>query len=375
MNEPNSRTVRGFSILAQANQIKQMELHTFKVRSQSGNGQYVVTNGVGWDCTCPDRVYRQVECKHIFAVKFWSALRERIDKSDVFQLYKELIDPTICGFCGSTNIIKWGYRRNKTVKMPRFKCKSCGQTFVADEGFAKMRFDPKVVALALDLYFKGVSQRKIADHIGQFYGSKISQPAIYKWIRKYERIINGYVDQLEPDLSDVWNADEMMVKCGGKWVWLWNVMDAGTRFLLASQVSQKREVADARKPFQKAVEVAKAKPDIVVTDGLPAYIRAFKKEFFTLRNPRTKHIQNVGFRDKTNNNKIERLHGTIREREKVLRGLKREETPIVEGLRTYYNFIRPHQGLKGKTPAEASGIDLELGKNRWLSIIRKSVKK
>ena len=310
-------------------------------------------------------------CKHIFAIKFWLALKERIDKSDVFQLYREFVEPAICRFCGSTNIIKWGYRKNKNVKIPRFKCKNCGSTFVVSEGFAKMRFDPKIIALALDLYFKGISLRKISDHIKQFYGVKVGKSAIHKWLRKYCEIINDYASQLEPGLSDVWNADEMMVKCGGKWFWLWNVMDSGTRFLLASQISEKREIEDARKVFQEAKRGAKRKPSVVVTDGLPAYIQAFKKEFFTLKKPRTKHIRNVGFRDKTNNNLIERLHGTVRERDKVLRGRKREDT-IADGFRVYYNLIKPHMGLKGKTPAEEANIDLELGMNKWLSLIRKA---
>ena len=366
------RMMRGFAIVAQANQIKQAEVHTFKVRSQSGNGQYVVTNGFEWDCTCPDHVYREIVCKHIFAVKFWIALKEKIDSSDVFQLYQEFREASTCKFCDSVNIIKWGYRKNKTVKTPRFKCKDCGQSFVVDEGFAKMRFDPKIITLALDLYFKGVSLRKIGNHINQFYGLQISHMGVYKWLQKYGKIVNDYVNQLELELSEVWNTDEMKVKCGGKWVWLWNVMDSGTRFLLASQISGKREIMDARKVFQEAKKRGKTKPSTMITDGLPAYIKAFKKEFFTLRNPRTKHIRNVGFRDKTNNNRIERFHGTHRERDKVMRGLKRENSPIVDGFRVHYNFIRPHQSLKGKTPAEEAKIDLRLGKNKWLSLIKKS---
>lgn len=57
-----------------------------------------------------------------------------------------------------------------------------------------------------------------------------------------------------------------------------------------------------------------------------------------------------------------------------MRGMKSQETAeeLMEGFRTYYNFIRPHMSLDGKTPAEASGIDLELGENKWLSLIRKA---
>jgi len=60
----NSRKIRGFAILAQANTIRQVSANTFKVKSQSGNGEYVVTNGKEWDCTCLDHIHRLVECKH-----------------------------------------------------------------------------------------------------------------------------------------------------------------------------------------------------------------------------------------------------------------------------------------------------------------------
>jgi hypothetical protein len=35
-------------------------------------------------------------------------------------------------------------------------------------------------------------------------------------------------------------------------------------------------------------------------------------------------------------------------------------------------FIRPHMALKGKTPAEMTGINLQLGQNTWESLIRKA---
>jgi len=113
----------------------------------------------------------------------------------------------------------------------------------------------------------------------------------------------------------------------------------------------------------------------VTTDGLRSYQDAFKKEFFTLRNPRTKHIRSAGIRaSRRNNNNVERLNGTVRERNKVLRGLKREDTPITRGFQIYHNFIKPHQALNQKTPAQKAGINLNLEKNRWLSIIKQSVK-
>jgi hypothetical protein len=73
------------------------------------------------------------------------------------------------------------------------------------------------------------------------------------------------------------------------------------------------------------------------------------------------------------NNKMECLNGEIRQREKTMRGLKREDTPILKGYQIFHNYIREHEGLDGKTPAEACGIKVE-GKNKWLTLIRNASK-
>jgi hypothetical protein len=52
-----------------------------------------------------------------------------------------------------------------------------------------------------------------------------------------------------------------------------------------------------------------------------------------------------------------------------MRSLKREDSPVLEGMQIYHNFIRPHMGLGGKTPAEAAGIKVE-GENKWLTLIQ-----
>jgi len=190
-----------------------------------------------------------------------------------------------------------------------------------------------------------------------------------KAIHRHPREI---IERLIPEISGVLCADEMMVKVGGKWRWLWSIMDKETRFLLASHISAERRTQDARRLFQKAKKrIREQRVEEVITDGLRAYQRAFKKEFYTLRGPRTKHTRHIRLNGNPNNNLIERLQGTRRERDKVLRGMKIEDTPIVRGFDIYYNFIRPHMALNGKTPA--AGMELELGKNRWYGLIRKAV--
>jgi hypothetical protein len=74
-----------------------------------------------------------------------------------------------------------------------------------------------------------------------------------------------------------------------------------------------------------------------------------------------------------NNNKMERLNGEIRDREKTFRGLKREDTPIITGYQIFHNYFRTHEGLNGKTPAEASGVKIE-GNNKWITLIQNASK-
>ncbi|MDE1725616.1 MAG: hypothetical protein KGH76_06960, partial [Thaumarchaeota archaeon] len=56
-----------------------------------------------------------------------------------------------------------------------------------------------------------------------------------------------------------------------------------------------------------------------------------------------------------------------------MRGLKRDDSSIIDGYRIYHNFVRPHQGLDGKTPADIASITVE-GQNKWLTIIQNASK-
>jgi hypothetical protein len=95
--------------------------------------------------------------------------------------------------------------------------------------------------------------------------------------------------------------------------------------------------------------------------------RLARREF-----PDAVHVAGVGLQGRLNNNRMERYHGTLKERTKVMRALKTTDTSVLDGQRIYYNHIRPHQGLNGKTPAEVAGLDLNLGKNKWESLIKKA---
>jgi transposase-like protein len=218
--------------------------------------------------------------------------------------------------------------------------------------------------------------RSIVDHLKQFYNVEVSHVAVYKWIKKYVKLMKDYADQLVPRVSGIWHSDEMALNINGDYKWLWNVIDNESRFWLASQITEKREIADARNVLAQASSISQTRPMAVVTDGLRAYQDAISKEFFTLKTPRTQHVRIPNIRNRSNNNMVERLHGSIRQRNKVMRGLDEDSTAqtMMDGMRIYYNFIRPHMALDGKTPAQKAKIMNDARPENWLSMIKKATR-
>jgi len=193
-------------------------------------------------------------------------------------------------------------------------------------------------------------------------------------VKNYAKLISEYVYTLHPELGSTWIADEMCIKVRGEWMWLWTVMDMETRFIIAQIVSSDRMTEDAIRLFRRAMSIAKVRPRTIITDGLHAYEDAVRKVFWTLKRPRTVHERVVKWCGGASlyTNLIERLQGTIRERLKVLRGLKKENSPIINGYRIYYNFIRPHESLDGRTPSQMAELDFGHGEEAWMKLIIKS---
>jgi putative transposase len=159
----------------------------------------------------------------------------------------------------------------------------------------------------------------------------------------------------------------------GHYQWLWNVMDNSTKFWISGIVSQRREVADARNVFQDTKSKTNT-PKAIIHDRLHSYNEAFTREYFTNYNPRVKNIRSISVRNEGLNSVVERLNGTMRDREKVMRGMQTKETAqkIIEAMKIHYNYIREHSAL-GKTPAESCGIKIE-GENKMLTLIQNGIR-
>lgn len=366
LNIETPRQRRGKAIYESSNQIKRLGSETYRVKSQNGNGDYeVLKTEAGWMCSCPDHTYRRVQCKHIWAVEFSLALREEVKPRVTIQG----LDLQSCRFCGSEKIVKRGVRKNKYGDLQRYMCKDCGKKFSFNIGFEKMKATPQVITSAMQLYFTGTSYRNVAKFL-RLQGVKVSHVAVYKWVEKYVGLMESYLDGIKPNVGDTWRADEVWLKVKGEMKYLFALMDDETRFWIAQEVANSKFKHDARNLFRMGKEATGKNPKKIITDGLPAYHDAYKKEFWTQKKEtRAEHIRHIKIQGDMNNNMMERLNGEFRDREKVMRGVKKKDSPAITGYQIFHNYIREHEGLKGKTPAEACGIEIE-GENKWLTLIQ-----
>jgi putative transposase len=314
-------------------------------------------------------LYRGVKCKHIYAVEVSFELREQVKKEIIIQPITSLA----CSYCNSERIVKKAIRRNKYGSIQRYLCKDCGRRFSFNIGFEKMHVTPQMITSAMQLYFTGESFRNVKRFL-ELQGVKVSHVAVYKWIGKYVVLMEKYLQKITPNVSSAWRTDELYLKVRGDMKYLYALMDDETRFWIAQQILDTKYTANINPLFKKGRDIAGKRPNTLISDGAPNFNDAFKKEFYTKANPKTRHIKHIRLQGDHNNNKMERFNGEVRDREKVMRGLKKVNTPILSGYQIYHNYMRQHEGLDGKTPAEACGIQI-VGGNKWKTLIENATKR
>ncbi|HMK94662.1 MAG TPA: IS6 family transposase [Candidatus Limnocylindrales bacterium] len=365
MKLTSTREQRGKIIAQHEGQVKRIDDFLYVVKSQSNNGEYTVNKVDGeWICACPDNAYRHVACKHIHAVNFSQSLRAEV-KAKVISPITNTI--TECIYCGSTDLRKDGVRKNKTGTIQIFECKDCHKYMTFNLGFEHMKHNPQAITTAMQLYFSGESLRNTVEAL-KLLGIEVSHQTIYNWIKKYIGLMQNYLKNMKPNVSETWRADELYVKINGNMKYLFAMMDDETRFWIAQEVGQTKDKHDARQLFNHAKILMGKQPTELITDGLPSYSVASKEIF-----PETNHVREITLSGAIHNNKMERMNGEVRDREKTMRGLKIDDTAILQGYQLYHNYIRPHMALDGKTPSEVCGIMIE-GENKWKTLIQNASK-
>ncbi len=283
-----------------------------------------------------------------------------------FKAMNQALEQLNCKHCGSHYVVRFGHSKHRQ----RLLCRDCGHTFMDSNTLPGMKVSPEVTSASVGMFYEGMSLNAIRRQVQQQYGVYPSDSTVYEWIQRYTKIATADASKHKPDVGDVWVADETVIKVNGRNTWFWDIIDTKTRFLLSSHISDTRTIRDARILVEQASKRAGKTPKVIVTDKLASYIDGIELAF----GADTKHVKAKTLTSEPAKQLIERFHGSLKDRTKVMRGLKSKESAseILNGWLVWYNFMRPHESLDGKTPAEKSGIKFE-HRNR-LDIVKSSAK-
>jgi transposase-like protein len=260
-----------------------------------------------------------------------------------------------CKYCGSEGVVKYGSYKGA----PRYFCKVCKRKFKADDTLFHMKVSPDYISSALDMYYTGMSINDICEHFKTARGYHPSKSVVFGWIDKFTDLAVDHFRQYTPHVGSVWACDETVLRLDkNRKVWFWDIIDLETRYLIASRVSTTRTTEHARRLMEEAKRVTGITPEKIITDKLYAYWDGIELVF----GADTEHVRSSPFAKGDSTSRIERWHSVLKERTKVMKAFRNIETlmQFTDGFLVYYNYLKPHHSLGGRTPAEAAGIDYQV---------------
>lgn len=273
-----------------------------------------------------------------------------------------------CPHCKKQNTVKRGMSKTKNRgNQQRYLCKDCNKTFIADEGFWKMKNKDSIITMCVDMYLSNLSSRKMRNQLKRHFGITVSHVTILDWVRKYIIKVQNYIDKLKPQLSGNVYADETEVDCQNRKDVFWCSVDWDTRYINATLYASNSQNRKDAIEFMKRIGKDR-RPNYIQTDGLPFYPKVFKKVFYSrYKKNRVEHRVNVVRKTKKHNVRIETVFMKIKDRVKDFRGFKAVwSAPILlAGIVLQHNFIEQHT-TTGKQPCVLADLNLELQENRWV---------
>jgi len=290
------------------------------------------------------------------------------------------VNKICCPKCKSKNFKKNGKRKTENRGLiQRYQCKECNFRFTHDDGFFRMRNHPNKITLCLDLFYRGVSTRKVQEHLQAFYPKNSSHKSIYKWVVKYSEMIGKFTDKIKVSGGSEVQLDEMEYhrREEGKGLskdWFIDSIDVKTRYMVSAKYFKSRGQTELREVMRSVKIKTEGYVTTLTTDGYTAYEKIIKqvwgynktKRRYNIFHNKVTQLKGEGF-----NIYIERMHNSIRQRTENFRGFHgcvESAQAIMKGYEIFYNFIRKHQAIKCCPYELATDIKLE-NPNKWLELI------
>jgi transposase-like protein len=257
-----------------------------------------------------------------------------------------------CKVCGSPHTVRDGMIKGTQ----RWECRTCGRKFLDNDARPGMKTPFPQVQSAIRMYYGGMSLNTVCREIQQKHHNFPSVSTVYEWINRYSHQVQAEAINYHPEVGDTWVADEITVKISGKQIWVWDVIDTKTHFLLASQLSLNHNAKDPQTLIERAIEKAGKIPKIVVSDKLAMLIEEAKHGFETGNSDERRITFSV---NKQPTFDSERVHDALQRRVNLMSDLKNIDKAVefIGGWLIYYNYFRRQERLKGKTPADVANIE------------------
>jgi putative transposase len=214
----------------------------------------------------------------------------------------------------------------------------------------KMKTPARLIASAMGMYYGGMPLDAIQQQFRQDHNLDMSESNYWNWVKRFTKEAIEEAKDFKPTVGDQWVADETYMKLGKRNVYFWDIIDADTRYLLATHVSFTRSGRDAKALMDLAQKRAGKSPKVVVTDKLTAYIMAIEDTF----GADSKHRQGGPFDLVNSTSLIERFHRTLEQRTKVFQKYKDigNIRLLTDGWLINYNFFKQNEGCGNIPPAQ-----------------------
>jgi len=177
--------------------------------------------------------------------------------------------------------------------------------------YARHQFPPDVIRHAVWLYYRFTLSYRDVEELLAARGIDVSYESVRRWAMKFGPKIAAGLMRRRPRPDDRWHLDEMVVRIGGRHMFLWRAVD-GEGEVLDMLVQRRRDKSAALRLLRKLLKRQGFAPRTIVTDRLRSYGAALRDLGFA-----SHHEQ--GLRA---NNRAENSHQPIRRRERKMQRFK-----------------------------------------------------
>jgi transposase-like protein len=263
----------------------------------------------------------------------------------------EINSNVICKYCQSSQVIKNGTR----IDTQYWLCKNCGRSFVNNQALPRMKYPVHIISNAVSDYYAGNSLNHIRKGIEKRSNYLPSTSTVYEWIRKFTVLALETIKGYRPEVGNIWAIDEREVRFSGRSYRLVTIIDAESLFLLAAKLSSSGLKPDIESLAPSTCGKFGSVPEkiLIGPDGDRPEISKITG-WLTTNNINLSMIYTEQMESL-----VKEWLETVMDRFKPMNSMdiNKGTQTLLEGFALHYNYIRLHGSL-GKTPAQASGIEL-----------------